>query len=313
MKVGWHLGHQRIPSSDRPPLAAWQEANPKEIERALERALAKPTGGWHVLDASRRIGRRPRAFVVDGLRLVAWRRADGGLLAGPEACPHMGASLAGARVCGDAVVCPWHGLELGPGGHGRWRPLPTHDDGTLAWVRIGAAEVEAEPTTPVLPERPVRTIASVVRLEARCEPRDVLANRLDPWHGPHFHPYSFGQLRVIDRDDEAITVRVSKRILGPLRVTVDARFDCPDARSIVMTIVAGEGRGSVVETHATPIGPGRTAIVEASFATSPRFGFRLVRHLAPLIRPFVEAASRRLWVDDAAYAERLHELREAGR
>ena len=118
---------------------------------------------------------------------------------------------------------------------------------------------------------------------------------------------------MIDRDDEAITVRVSKRILGPLRVTVDARFDCPDARSIVMTIVAGEGRGSVVETHATPIGPGRTAIVEASFATSPRFGFRLVRHLAPLIRPFVEAASRRLWVDDAAYAERLHELREAGR
>ncbi|WP_435844405.1 DUF5914 domain-containing protein, partial [Streptomyces griseus] len=28
----------------------------------------------------------------------------------------------------------------------------------------------------------------------RCEPQDVVANRLDPWHGAWFHPYSFVDL-----------------------------------------------------------------------------------------------------------------------
>jgi hypothetical protein len=62
-------------------------------------------------------------------------------------------------------------------------------------------------------------------------------------------------------------VRVSVRVLGPLAVEVDATFHCPDPRTIVMTIIEGEGVGSVVETHATPIGPGRTAVIEATLAT----------------------------------------------
>ena len=40
---------------------------------------------------------------------------------------------------------------------------------------------------------------------------------------------------------------------------VRAEFACPDARTIVMTIIDGEGAGSVVETHATPLGPAPTA------------------------------------------------------
>jgi isorenieratene synthase len=79
-----------------------------------------------------------------------------------------------------------------------------------------------------------------------------------------------------------------------------------------MEIVEGEGKGSVVETHATPIEPGRTAIVEATFATSERKGFRHAIKLERLIRPFIERSARRLWVDDAAYAERLFELRSQG-
>ena len=77
-----------------------------------------------------------------------------------------------------------------------------------------------------------------------------------------------------------------------------------------MTILEGEGKGSVVETHAAPIEAGRTAIVEATLATSDRQGFQHVLKLQPLIRPFIERSARRLWVDDVAYAERLHELRK---
>ena len=39
----------------------------------------------------------------------------------------------------------------------------------------------------------------MIRMEAQCEPRDVIANRLDPWHGAHYHPHSFGRLRVIEQ------------------------------------------------------------------------------------------------------------------
>ncbi len=76
-----------------------------------------------------------------------------------------------------------------------------------------------------------------------------------------------------------------------------------------MTIVEGEGRGSVVETHATPIERGRTSIVEATLATSERPGFLYAVKFSRYIRPFIERSARRLWVDDAAYAERLYALR----
>jgi hypothetical protein len=67
----------------------------------------------------------------------------------------------------------------------------------------------------------------------------------------------------------------------------------------------------VVETHATPLGDGRTAIIEATLATSDRPGFRRAIRAAGLIRPFMLKAQRKLWVEDAAYAERTYSLRQA--
>jgi len=122
-----------------------------------------------------------------------------------------------------------------------------------------------------------------------------------------------GGLKVVDMNDDSITVRVAKKIFGPIAVEVDARFDCPDPRTIVMTITAGEGTGSVVETHATPLGPGRTAIVEATLATSKRVQFRMAELVGPLVRPFIERMAARLWVAATAYAERLYTIRRRGR
>ncbi len=146
-------------------------------------------------------------------------------------------------------------------------------------------------------------------MDARCDPADVIANRLDPWHGAHFHPYSFASLSVIDLDEDVLKVRVAKRLVGRLCVETDATFRSPEPRTIVMTIVDGEGTGFVVETHATPIEPGRTAIIEATLATSDRKGFRRAMMMQRLIRPLIERSARRLWVDDAAYAEPLYALR----
>lgn len=304
-----------LPLPDVEPIASssdpdWQQANPAAIARALELALARPHGNWYVVDASRRITHKPRKFRIAGKDMVAWREygSNGEIMIAPEVCPHMGASLAGACVRGGELICPWHGLALGKKGHGAWKPYAAHDDGVLAWVRVG----EADPAvpTPVLPERPDTFMEGVVRLEARCEPRDIIANRMDPWHGTHFHPYSFAGLKVLALEEDSITVRVAKRIVGRLVVETDAIFFSPQPRSIVMTILEGEGKGSVVETHAAPIEDGRTAIVEATLATSEREGFQHALKLQRLIRPFIERSARRLWVDDVAYAERLYELRQ---
>ena len=105
---------------------------------------------------------------------------------------------------------------------------------------------------------------AVTRLVGTCEPRDIIANRMDPWHGSWFHPYSFTRLEVLTAppaDDDVpeeldrFLVAVTFRI-GRLGVPVIAEFTSPEPRTIVMRIVDGEGSGSVVETHATPVGAG---------------------------------------------------------
>ena len=163
---------------------------------------------------------------------------------------------------------------------------------------------------------------AVTRLVGVCEPRDIIANRLDPWHGAWFHPYSFTHLEVLAapptggdmlRSPTGSWCAVTFRI-GRLGVPVIAEFTAPDPRTIVMRIVEGEGTGSVVETHATPFGPGpdgrpRTAVLEAVIAHSERPGFVHALRGARLIRPVMRAAATRLWRDDMAYAERLYHMR----
>ena len=304
----WRLGAR--PGPDRPAVSGdpdWALADPRWIKRALAAALARPSGNWFAVDASQTIGEVPRRYRVGGRELVAWRDR-GELLFAPNACPHMGASLAQGRVERGCIICPWHGLALGKAGHGGWRPLPAHDDGVLSWVRL-AGGPEAPTPAPILAERPRHFIAGAIRVEARCEPEDVIANRLDPWHGVHFHPHSFSRLEVVEQREDAITVRVTYRLARRLGIEVDARFHCPEPRTIAMTIVGGEGAGSIVETHATPVAPGRTAILEATLATSSRPGFALARRTSRLIRPWIERAAQRLWVEDAAYAERRYAMR----
>jgi hypothetical protein len=190
-------------------------------------------------------------------------------------------------------------------------------------VRLDRVGGEHPLDEPVIPPRPPGfQLDAVTRLDGTCEPQDVIANRLDPWHGAWFHPYSFTQLRVIsapapDADDDAdrFLVAVTFKI-GRLGVPVIAEFSSPEPRTIVMRIVDGEGAGSVVETHATPLGPGpdgrpRTAVIEAVIAHSDRSGFAHTRHVEPLLRPLMRHAATRLWRDDLAYAERRYHVRKA--
>lgn len=316
---------ERIPLQVRPMprrdelTPSWREARPARIHAALDVALARDPGGWYCVGASTDLKDTSIVRTVGGREVVLWRSSTG-VHAGPGSCPHLGALLTGCEVLGDKLTCRWHGLPLDERGMPGWQPFAAHDDGVLLWVCLPTAGETTVPA-PRLPVRPAldRSLAAVVAVPGVCEPRDIIANRLDPWHGSWFHPYAFSHLEVDDAasDDETLAVDVTFRISRTLGVPVRAEFTCPDARTIVMTIVDGEGAGSVVETHATPLGVDadgrpRTMMVEATIATSERTGFALARRVAPLLRPAMRSTAKRLWVDDMVYAERSWLLRSRG-
>jgi hypothetical protein len=307
-------------SQQRP---TYRDAAPAVINAALRRSQRRPSGNWYAYAASDAIRKRPIGVSVAGVELVAWRGEDSAVHIGPGACPHLGADLTTGSVDCGALVCPWHGLRLHGGSEFGWRPYPSHDDGVLTWVRLDGIGGEPPTERPMLSERPRGAqIDAVTRLVGTCEPRDIIANRMDPWHGSWFHPYSFTRLEVLTAppvDDDVpeeldrFLVAVTFRI-GRVGVPVVAEFTSPEPRTIVMRIVDGEGTGSVVETHATPVGPGadglpRTAVLEAVVAHSDRPGFGHALRAAPLIKPVMRRAATRLWRDDLAYAERIYRLR----
>ncbi len=310
-----------LPQTDPAHLrGTWREARPARIDRALAAAQRRPTHGWLVAGASAEV-RPGRSLVrtVAGREVVLWRDTDGALLAGPGACPHLGARLDGCDVVDGTVLCTWHGMPLGRATDPPWNTYAAHDDGVLAWVRVGPVEDGVEPTDrPVPATRPGAegSIASVISLAAACEPRDIVANRLDPWHGAWLHPYAFSDLRVDDvaSSDDRLVLDVAYRLGRTFAVPVRAEFTCPDSHTIVMTITGGEGVGSVVETHATPltapgVHPARTVMTEAVVATSERAGFALARRAARLVRVGMRASATQLWADDLEYAARRYELR----
>ncbi|MFD7240393.1 DUF5914 domain-containing protein [Streptomyces massasporeus] len=307
----------------------WRAARPALIADTLKRASARPSGNWFVAGASREVRPgSPYGRTIGGVEVVLWRSRSGGLRAGPGACPHLGAPLRDSRVVCGTLVCHWHGLALDGSAFADWQPYPAHDDGVLVWVRLDAVGGEEPTERPILPDRPApgSGVDAVYTAVGRCEPQDVVANRLDPWHGSWFHPYSFVDLTVVREprgeprgdEDDAFEVDVSFRVAGRLVVPVRAEFTAPEPRTVVMRITDGEGATSVVETHATPLTAAdaeqpRTAVIEAVVASSDRRGFALARAAAPVLRPLMRHTAGRLWRDDLAYAERRWELRSTGR
>ena len=72
----------------------WRLAKPARIAAALRVAQSRNSGGWFVAGSSVDVGRRESVTrTIAGREVVFWRNSAGGLIAGPGACPHLGALL----------------------------------------------------------------------------------------------------------------------------------------------------------------------------------------------------------------------------
>ena len=240
----------------------WRDAKPARIDAALAAALRRPTHGWLVAAASADVPTgRTLLRTVAGREVVLWRDGDGTLARrSRRSAPTSAPGSQDCDVVEGTVLCRWHGMPLG-----RDDPLGRLDDLRRARRRGPRVGPPRRGRGRRRADRPTRCSPPARRSRSRsprsspspptCEPRDIVANRLDPWHGAWLHPYAFSDLAVDDlaSTDDRLVLDVAYRLGRTFAVPVRAEFTCPDSHTIVMTITDGEGTGSVVETHATPL------------------------------------------------------------
>jgi nitrite reductase (NADH) small subunit len=82
-----------------------------------------------------------KTVLVNG-KLIALFRVGDAFHALDDACPHMGASLAGGHVEGGVVTCPWHAWRFRLS-DGTWVDSPRVKTGCYA-VRVQGDEVQIE-------------------------------------------------------------------------------------------------------------------------------------------------------------------------
>ena len=185
-------GSRAAPRPDAPDVAA----GPRGPDHP--RATARPAAG-----SGRLVRRRHLVRARQDLGDPRHRRRRGGPL------PRLGGAAAGGSGRLPAHGGPAGRLRGDPGRRGvplararpaatatqGWRSFAAHDDGVLLWVQLPTAG-ETTRELPVITPRPplAASVSAVLTRRAVCEPDDVIANRLDPWHGAWFHPYSFSHL-----------------------------------------------------------------------------------------------------------------------
>jgi phenylpropionate dioxygenase-like ring-hydroxylating dioxygenase large terminal subunit len=73
--------------------------------------------GWYIVAASRDLGARPKAVLLNGLPLVTFRDSSGQSVALLDRCSHRNAPLSAGRVVEGNIECHYHGWQFdGAGG-----------------------------------------------------------------------------------------------------------------------------------------------------------------------------------------------------
>lgn len=116
----------------RPPSEPAPDPDPEaEAHRRSTYPPPYPVG-WYVLLRSSELGDAPRHVRALGQAFVVFRTGGGGVGVLDAHCPHLGADLAGGRVRGDCLECPFHGWTFDAGGQVREVPYAERVPASLA-------------------------------------------------------------------------------------------------------------------------------------------------------------------------------------
>ena len=204
------------PREDR-MTSTWRLAHPVRIAAALAASQEQNSGGWYVagVEWRRRHGRLDRPD-----RRGPRGHASGGRPTAPSSPVRAPARTwvrcwTTARCSATRCTAAGTAWRSTPEGDRTWSPYRAYDDGVLIWVGL-PTDGESPTDRPSLPLRPPlsESVTAVIHWPGTCEPQDVIANRLDPWHGSWFHPYAFSHLVVDDTasDERRLVVDVTFRL-----------------------------------------------------------------------------------------------------
>lgn len=155
--------------------------------------------------------------IILGDPVVVYRKADGGLVALEDRCPHRFAPLSlGKVVHGDRLQCLYHGLEFGPDGvcahnphppgnipgRAKVRTYPVVEQHKAIWVWMGdrSADIAEVPDFSVLDNAPAlhSTKRDYIAIKANYEL--VVDNLLDLSHTCYLHEGILGNADTVESD-----------------------------------------------------------------------------------------------------------------
>ncbi len=247
-----------------------------------------------------------------GEPLLLGRKADGGVFALRDICPHRGIPLSDGSFDGAAIECCYHGWRFDTTGRCVGIPsltaeqhfdlariavdaFPVREVQGNIWVFFGR-DPELAPAIPVLPDIGERgpNLYESVLLPSSID--HAVVGLMDPAHGPFVHrswwwrkrssihekaktfaasPYGFTMVRHAPSSNSN-----AYKLLGGAPQT-EIVFRLPGIR--IEHIIAGRHR-VINLTAVTPLGPDETQINHAIYWNAP-----LLSALKPLLRPYVRA------------------------
>lgn len=87
------------------------------------------SGDWHIAASSADLGADPLGRIVNGIKLVLFREADGRIAALRDLCPHQDLALSTGWVVDGTVECLHHGLRFD--GTGKCVHMPAQDPSNI--------------------------------------------------------------------------------------------------------------------------------------------------------------------------------------
>jgi phenylpropionate dioxygenase-like ring-hydroxylating dioxygenase large terminal subunit len=170
-----------------------------------------PLDQWYAAAFSDEIGRTPLARTLLDRQVVLYRTSAGDPVALPDRCVHRKAPLSAGMLIGDAIECPFHGMQYAPDGScltipcqdkiprgANLRPYPVVDAGGHIWIWMGdpaRVDFAAIPDTHWLIDP--QLVAVKGSFLVRCNYLTALDNLLDDSHLSFVHRNSIGTAKIV--------------------------------------------------------------------------------------------------------------------